>query len=107
MTQSEKVVYLTAVMCTVLSTVLFITPTTYHRLRFREHDKEHLIWTANRLAVAGTVLLAAPMSCAAYLVAEYVFDVWVGLVATVCTAAAFGWFWYALPLRRSGSRRPS
>jgi uncharacterized membrane protein len=102
-TQGERVVYFVAVLCTMLSTAFFIAPTTYHRIRFRDHDKEHLIQTANRLAIAGTVLLASAMSCAVYLIGEYVFSVWVGLAATAFTAVVFGWFWYGLPLSREGS----
>lgn len=99
----ERIVYLGAVLCTMLSSVLLIAPTTYHRLRFRDHDKEQLIQTANRLSIIGTVLLAAAMSCAVYLVAEFVFDLWVALVATAFTASAFAGLWYVLPLSR-GSR---
>jgi hypothetical protein len=94
----ERGVYYAAVVCTLLASVLFIAPTTYHRIRFRAHDKERLIRTSNRLALAGSVLLAGAMCCAAYLVSEVVFDLAAG-VATACVAAvAFGWFWYGLPL---------
>jgi uncharacterized membrane protein len=104
-TESERVVYFVALVCTTLSTALFIAPTTFHRIRFRDHDKEHLIKTANRLAIAGTVFLAAAMSCAVYVIGEYVFDVWVGVVATAFTAVVFAWFWYVLPLSRPGERK--
>jgi hypothetical protein len=98
--EGEKIVYFAAVLCTMLSTALFIAPTTYHRLRFRDRDKERLIYLSNRLAIAGTVLLAAAMSCAIYLISEYVFNTWVGLAATAFTAITFASLWYALPLRR-------
>lgn len=96
----ERVVYLGAVLCTMLSTALLIAPTAYHRLRFRDRDKERLIRISNQLAIAGTALLAAAMSCAVYLIAEYVFDVWVGLAATAFTALVFSWLWYVLPFAR-------
>jgi hypothetical protein len=35
-------------------------------------------------------------------VAEYVFDLWVALVATAFTASAFAGLWYVLPLSRGG-----
>jgi len=99
-TEGERVVYIAAVFCTTLSTVLLIAPSSYHRLRFRDHDKEQLIETSNRLAIAGTALLAVAMSCAVYLIGEYVYNVWVGVAATGFSAAGFAWFWYALPLSR-------
>jgi len=98
--ETERIVYFAAVLCTMLSTALLIAPTTYHRLRFRDRDKERLIRISNRLAIAGTVLLAAAMSCAIYLISEFVFNQWVGLAATAFTAVTFAWFWYALPLSR-------
>ena len=61
--ESEQIVYLAAVLCTMLSTVLLVAPTTYHRIRFRDHDKKRLIYTANRLAIAGTVF--SRLRCAA------------------------------------------
>ena len=104
-TESEQIVYLAAVLCTMLSTVLFVAPTTYHRIRFRDHDKERLIYTANRLAIAGTAFLAAAMCCAVYLVSEYVFNLWVGIATTTVTALSFGFFWYVLPLSRERDRK--
>jgi uncharacterized membrane protein len=103
--QGEKIVYFAAVLCTMLSTAMFIAPTTYHRIRFRDRDKERLIDISNRLAIAGTVLLAAAMSCAIYLISEFVFNVWVGVAATAFTAVTFASFWYALPLRRELRRQ--
>lgn len=104
-TETERVVYFIAVLCTLLATALFTAPTTYHRIRFRDHDKERLIETSNRLVIAGTVLLATAMSCAVYVIGEYVFSVWVGIAATVFTALAFGWLWYGLPLSREARSR--
>jgi Family of unknown function (DUF6328) len=57
-TESERVVYIAAVFCTTLATVLLTAPSSYHRLRFREHLKEQLIETSNRLAIAGMVFLS-------------------------------------------------
>jgi uncharacterized protein DUF6328 len=103
--EGEKIVYFAAVLCTMLSTAMFIAPTTYHRIRFRDRDKERLIDISNRLAISGTVLLAAAMSCAIYLISEFVFNVWVGVAATAFTALTFASFWYVLPLRREIHRR--
>ena len=38
-----------------------ITPTSFHRLRFRKGDKEQIIRTSNRLILAGIVCLAVAM----------------------------------------------
>jgi hypothetical protein len=58
----QRAVYFVALISTAVASVLFITPTAYHRLRWREPDKEGMLFTANRLAIArppGLVLVRA------------------------------------------------
>jgi hypothetical protein len=104
-TEGERVVYIAAVVCTTLATTLLIAPTTYHRLLFRQHDKEQLIDTSSRFVVAGTVLLGCAMCCAVYLVGDFVFNSWVGALLAGFAAAGFAVFWYALPLSRRAMKR--
>lgn len=94
-----------AVMLATLSTVLLLAPTSFHRLRFREHDKKRLIEISNRLAVWGTAVLALAITCAVYLIGAYVFDVWVGLAAAGLAAVGFASFWYVLPMSRRATDR--
>jgi O-antigen/teichoic acid export membrane protein len=96
----QKDTYLFTLLCTALGSALLIAPSSYHRLRFRDYDKERLLRTSNRLAIAGTVLLALAMSAAVLLVTDYLFaDVTTGIV-TGLVVAAFAWFWFGLPLVR-------
>jgi hypothetical protein len=74
-----------------------IAPRAYHRQRWREYDKEQLLRTANRLAIAGTVLLAVAMTAAVFLVTDLVFRFPTTVTVTAVCAAAFAWFWYGLP----------
>jgi len=39
----DRAVYFTAFLCTALASALLIAPSAYHRLRFREHDKDHML----------------------------------------------------------------
>jgi uncharacterized membrane protein len=80
--------------------VLLIAPTTYHRLRWRERDKEQLLRTSNRLAIAGTACVAVGMTAAVYLVTDTVFNAVVSAIVTALVAVVFAWFWYGLPLWR-------
>src|SRR3712207_4594333 len=54
----QKYAYLSALDATALGSALLIAPTPYHRIRFRDRDKEAILRTGNRLALAGTVCLA-------------------------------------------------
>jgi hypothetical protein len=101
---TQKYAFFVALLCAAVGTVLLIAPTTYHRLRWREHDKEQLLETSNRLALGGTGFLALGMTAAIFLVTDIVFHWTVTLTVTSAIALAFAWFWYALPLWRRVER---
>ena len=100
LTDVQEYAFFVSLFCTTLGSVLLIAPSTYHRLRFRQHDKEQLIQTANRLSIAGTAFLAVAMTSAVYLITDLVFNAPVTLIVTALTGASFAWFWYGLPLSR-------
>ena len=99
-TALQQDVFFLSLLCTTLGSILLIAPTAYHRLRWREHDKEQMLQTSNRLAIAGTVFLAVAMTAAVFLVTDLIFAGTVAAVVTAITAGTFAWFWYGLPLFR-------
>jgi hypothetical protein len=103
-TDTQKYAFFVALLCAAMGTVLLIAPTTYHRLRWREHDKEQLLETSNRLVIGGTGFLALGMTAAIFLVTDIVFHWTVTVVVTGLIALAFGVFWYGLPLWRRFER---
>jgi hypothetical protein len=100
LTDGQEYTFFVSLLCTALGSVLLIAPSSYHRLRFREHDKEQMLYTANRLSIAGTIFLAVAMTSAVYLITDLVFQAPLTLLVTALTGAAFAWFWYGLPLSR-------
>ena len=98
-TDFQRDVFFVAFLSTTAATILLIAPSTYHRLRWREHDKEHMLVTANRLTIAGSVFLAAAMVSVVLLITDLLFSLGWALLATALAAAAFAWFWYGLALR--------
>ena len=99
-TELQRYVYFTAFLCAAAASALLIAPTAYHRLRWREGDKEHMLVTANRLAIAGTVFLAAGMTATVLLITDVLFSsAWAGLAAGL-VGGGFVWLWYGLPLVR-------
>jgi len=100
-TDFQRDVFFVAFLSTTAATILLIAPSTYHRLRWREHDKEHMLVTANRLTIAGSVFLAAAMVSVVLLITDLLFSLGWALLATVVVAAAFAWFWYGLALTRA------
>jgi len=103
-TNFQRDVFFVAFLCTTAATILLIAPSTYHRLRWREHDKEHMLVTANRLTIAGSVFLALAMISVVLLITDLLFSVGWAIVATALVAFGFGWFWYGLALLRRAER---
>src|SRR4051795_6064266 len=99
-TPFQEKVYFATLLLTAVSAILLISPSAYHRLTFRRQQKDHLIFLANRFAIAGLGCLALAMTGAIVLIT----DVLYGTAATAVTGSlaflTFAMFWYALPLRR-------
>ena len=103
MTSLQRGVYFVAFVLTSAGTALLIAPSSYHRIRFRQKDKEQMLLTANRLTIGGTLLVAFAISAVVFLVTDVLFHVtWASLV-TAFNAGWFAWFWYGLPFTRRGA----
>ena len=96
----QKYAYLAALTFAALASAFLIAPTPYHRIRFRDRDKEAMLRIANRLALVGTVCLATAISCALFFVTDFLFKSPVPALVTAAVVAVIATFWYALPLRR-------
>jgi hypothetical protein len=99
-TATQRHVYYATFMSTAFASIFFIAPTAYHRLRFRQRDKEQLIQTASTMTIVGTTFLALALAGAVFVVTDLVFKTTVTAVATATVAAALVWLWYGLPLWR-------
>jgi hypothetical protein len=96
----QKYAYLAALTFTALGSALLIAPTPYHRIRFRDEDKEALLRVSNNLALAGTLCVAIAMCCALFLVTDFLFSSPVPALLTALVAGVIVIFWYVLPLTR-------
>jgi hypothetical protein len=91
-------VFFAAFIATALSTVLLIAPSSYHRLRWRQRDKERLLVASNLLTIAGLFCLAVAITCVVFVITDFLFHRAWASVFTAFIAAAFLVFWYGLPL---------
>lgn len=101
----QRALYFAAVLATAAATVLFIAPTAYHRLRWRDRDKERMLQSSNRMAVAGTVFLAVSITSAVWVVTSMLFGGMAAVLVAVAVAGLVAWLWYALPLSRRARER--
>jgi amino acid transporter len=99
-TDLQKYTYLAALICAALGSAFLIAPTPYHRIRWRDRDKETLLRTANKLAIAGTAFLVVGMGCALFCVTDFLYRSPLPAFVTALFVVVAGWFWYGLPLTR-------
>lgn len=85
---------------TALATAMLMTPSAYHRLRFRQADKERLLRIANVAAIAGLVFLLLAVTGCVFLIADLLFNAASAWVIAVVIAGGYGTLWFVLPLTR-------
>ena len=99
-TALQRDVFFVAFLATAAASILLIAPSSYHRLRWREGDKEQMLETSNRLAIGGTVFLAVGMTAVVFLITDILFKAPWAALTTALIGGGFAWFWYGLPLIR-------
>ena len=99
-TSFEKTVYYVTLLLTAGACVCLIAPTARHRIRFRDLDKEWIVRTSSRLAIAGLALMGAAICGVLVLVSHVVYDGAVVGIAPAAIGAAILWLWFGAPLVR-------
>src|SRR5829696_1675241 len=69
----DREIYFVAFIATAVSTVLLIAPSSYHRLRWRQHDKERMLLISNYLTIGGLSALAVAVTSAVFVITDFVF----------------------------------
>jgi amino acid transporter len=100
LTEIQRDTYFGTFLSAALASMFLIAPTAYHRLRWRSRDKERLLRTSNREAIAGTAFLALAITGTIFVITDVLFGVpWAAAVAAIF-AGVLVWLWYGLPLSR-------
>ena len=104
-TPFERGTYFVTLVCCAAAAACLIAPSAQHRFLFRFEDKQHLVFVANRLAIAGLAFLAVAIVGALLLVSTKLFGAGVGVLTAALAVIPFGGLWFAMPLwRRHGLR---
>ncbi|MDQ3784960.1 MAG: DUF6328 family protein [Actinomycetota bacterium] len=99
-TATQKNVYFITFLCTAASTALLIAPTAYHRVQWREGDKERMLRLSNGLAVGGLVFLALAITGVVFVITDLVVGGSLTPICTALSACAFALLWFAVPVSR-------
>jgi Family of unknown function (DUF6328) len=103
----QRGLYVASILLAAISTALLLGPVAYHRLVFRQHQKERLVKDANMMAITGLAAVGLAIAAAVLLVVSYVDKGAPVVIITVFVVCLFAGLWFILPLarRRSGSPR--
>ena len=102
-TPFERDVFVVAFLAAAVSVALLTAPSSYHRLRFRHGQKEHIVKVGNRMAIAGIAAFAVALDAVVLLVMTYVVSKTAGIVVAAVLAVVVGLLWYGLPLRTAAT----
>ena len=96
----QRNLYLGTIVLAAVATALLLGPVAYHRLVFRQGKKEHLVRSANIMAILGLITVGLAVSASVLLVTGFVAGYGTGTVIAVLVLVMFGLLWFAFPLTR-------
>jgi amino acid transporter len=100
LTDGQRAIYFATFVGTTIATGLFMAPTAYHRIRFRQGDKERMLRTSNAFAIVGIAFLALSITLAVLLITDLLFGWSVAVGVGVVVLGFLVWVWFAIPLLR-------
>ena len=105
LTTLQEYVYYVTLLATATALVMLLAPAAFHRLRFREGDKELMLRKGNREAIAGTAAIGIAFTGVLFLVTDLVFSIPVAVVVAVAFFALTAWRWWAIALFRKAQEQ--
>ncbi len=100
LTGFQRDLYPLTLLSTACAAIVFISPVAFHRVLFRQHEKQAVVSYADRALLCGLVLLLIGIASAVLLVLDVVLGRGFALAGcALVTLLALG-LWFALPARR-------
>jgi energy-converting hydrogenase Eha subunit A len=106
LTSTQRGIYLSTVVASIIATAFLQAPVGVHRALFRQHQRERTVLIAHRLAKVGLVFLAVAITGVTLIVFSVLHGMTVAVVAGVLAALLVSSLWWILPrlVRRSEGR---
>lgn len=99
-TDTQKTSFLVALLTTAVATAFLIAPSSFHRIQWRQKDKEQMLVISNGLTIVGLALLAISMCAVVFTITDYVIGGQFAIWSTVLVGLVFASLWYVIPLYR-------
>jgi hypothetical protein len=101
---ADRRVHLLVIGCSATALVLLLAPTAFHRVQFRQRDKEAMVRIANTEAKAAMLFMSLATAGSLYLVGRLSFSSSWGVI-TGCSLFVFSLsVWWGIPLVRRHQR---
>src|SRR3954466_2044866 len=94
----QQSVFFGTLVCTALSTGLLLAPSAHHRLLWRQQARERRLRVANRLAIAGLILLVLAMVGVMFVITDVVFSSSAAAMVSALITAFFLYVWFVIPI---------
>jgi hypothetical protein len=101
----QRDVYYVSFLLAVAGLVLLFAPAAFHRVQFRQHDKEMLIRAANVEMITALLLVSFSLAGTLLLISDLIVPTSVAVVVAVVTLGVTGLLWWGFPIARRLSRR--
>jgi len=105
-TDFQRALYFVVIALTAISLALLVAPSAWHRLRFRQADKERILRASNTMAVGGLGFLGLAMTGAIMLIADFIYSPTLTIVSGIAAVVVYGLLWWVLPLAGPRGPRP-
>jgi Family of unknown function (DUF6328) len=105
-TNFQRALFFVVMALTAVSAALLIAPSAWHRLRFRQQDKERILRASNKMSIGGLGFLALAMTGALMLIADFIYSPTLTIISGAAALIVFGMLWYVLPLLGPRGSRP-
>ena len=97
---TDRLVYFATVLLTVAATGALTMPAAYHRIRFRQGDKEQMLRLSNTFAIVGLGLLTVAMATVVFLITDVLYGLAAAIPVSVVVLVLLGASWFAIPVFR-------
>jgi Family of unknown function (DUF6328) len=97
---AQRQLYIGCLLLAAVATVLLVGPVAYHRLVFRQRQKERLVRAANLMVISGLVAVGLAISSSVLLVVSFVESGPAVVLIPVLLLFMLAGLWFAVPLNR-------
>jgi cation transport ATPase len=100
LTDLQRNVYFSIFVGAGVALLLLLAPSSFHRVRFRQRDKDVMMRAANIESIAALVLISLSISGSVFLITDLLFDTTAAIAVAAALWCSVALLWWGFPLAR-------